>query len=136
MIDSLVRLLPQAEARFPQVCNRLGLFGPYVLVTLHRPSNVDDAETLHEILSALVEDRPWMHVVFPVHPYVRAERIDGGSLSRMSLGVPDIGSGGLRLIDPLGYLDFLAPWEARSGFLVLTDWPAFRKRRPTWVCRA
>ena len=118
MIDSLVRLLPQAEARFPQVCNRLGLFGPYVLVTLHRPSNVDDAETLHEILSALAEIAREMHVVFPVHPRTR-QRIDGGSLSRMSLGAPDIGSGGLRLIDPLGYLDFLA-LEARAG-LVLTD---------------
>jgi UDP-N-acetylglucosamine 2-epimerase (non-hydrolysing) len=54
MIDTLTRLLPKAEARWPALKTRYG-FDQYDLVTLHRPSNVDVPETLTEIISGLID---------------------------------------------------------------------------------
>jgi UDP-N-acetylglucosamine 2-epimerase (non-hydrolysing) len=70
MIDTLVRLLPKAEARWPGLQARFGL-DRFVLVTLHRPSNVDDPATLGEIVSALCQISREIPVVFPVHPRTR-----------------------------------------------------------------
>ncbi len=109
MIDTLVRLLPKAEARWPDLQKRFGL-DRYVLVTLHRPSNVDDPATLHEIMAALVEISREIPVVFPVHPRTR-QRIAG-----LDLALP---ADHLLLTEPMGYLDFLA-LEAHAS-LVLTD---------------
>ncbi len=110
MIDTLVRLLPKAEARWPQLRQQYGLDGRYVLVTLHRPSNVDDPATLGEIMAALAEISRHTLVIFPVHPRTR-QRIAslglGWSVDR------------LLLTEPMGYLDFLA-LEAHAG-VVLTD---------------
>ncbi len=107
MIDSLVRMLPQALRR--RVLQELGLDrGQYLLVTLHRPANVDRAEVLREIVAALEElaqDKP---VVFPIHPRTR-ERIE-------QLGLRPAG---VRFLEPMGYIDFLALTEAAG--LVLTD---------------
>ena len=66
MIDSLVRLLPSAMK-----CPRNGLPERYALVTLHRPSNVDDSASLKSILEALLEVNENLSVVFPVHPRTR-----------------------------------------------------------------
>lgn len=110
MIDTLVRLLPKAKARWPELQQRYGLDDRYVLVTLHRPSNVDDPATLGEIMSALSEISRQTKVVFPVHPRTR-QRI-------ASLGIT-LDRGNLALTEPLGYLDFLA-LEAHAS-LVLTD---------------
>jgi UDP-N-acetylglucosamine 2-epimerase (non-hydrolysing) len=107
MIDSLVRALPTAEGSPILETLRLG-DGSYVLVTLHRPSNVDDQATLAELataLSRLAADRP---IVFPVHPRTRDR------LQKLRLG-----QSGLRLIDPLGYLDFLK--LTAHAALVVTD---------------
>lgn len=109
MIDTLVRLLPKAEARWPGLQTQFGL-GRYVLVTLHRPSNVDAPETLGEIMAALLEVSHQAQVVFPVHPRTR-QRIT-------NLGTA-LDCGNLTLTEPLGYLDFLA-LEAHAS-LVLTD---------------
>ena len=107
MIDSLVQMLPRARLR--QTAGRLGLqAGAYTLVTLHRPSNVDDPQTLAEIVSALRGLARNREVVFPVHPRTR-DRIAG----------LDLQTGGVRLVEPLGYLDFLSLMEAAA--LVLTD---------------
>ena len=65
MIDTLVRLLPKAEARLPDLRKRFALDW-YVLVTMHRPSNVDDPTTLREIVAALVEISGQIPVIFPV----------------------------------------------------------------------
>ena len=54
MIDTLVHLLPKAEKRWPIQREKLNL-SSYILVTLHRPLNVDDPSTLGEIMAALVE---------------------------------------------------------------------------------
>jgi len=109
MIDTLVKMLPRALQR--PVLDRLGLeSGGYLLVTLHRPSNVDQPETLLEILQALDEIGQDCPVIFPVHPRTR-QQIDllGNSWQPHHI----------RLLEPLGYLDFLAlEYSAR---LVLTD---------------
>lgn len=109
MIDTLVRLLPKAQTRWPLIRGQLGL-REFVLVTLHRPSNVDDPHTLNEIVHALLEIGRTTPVVFPVHPRTR-QRI-------AALGIK-ITDANLLLTEPLGYLDFLA-LEANAA-LVLTD---------------
>ena len=70
MIDTLVYLLPKAQARWPGLEARFNLQN-YILVTLHRPSNVDSADTLAEIISALGEISRQVTVLFPVHPRTR-----------------------------------------------------------------
>lgn len=108
MIDTLVQLLPKAEDRWETLSRRLGLVN-YVLVTLHRPSNVDDPATLREIMLALDDVARDIPIVFPVHPRTR-QRILSQDLQ---------GGGALQLIEPLGYLDFLA-LQAHAQ-VVLTD---------------
>ena len=82
----------------------------YILVTLHRPANVDDPKPLAEILAALDQASRWMPVLFPVHPRTSAAMAEFGLQ-------PD--SDGVHVLPPLGYLDFLA-LEAHAR-LVLTD---------------
>jgi UDP-N-acetylglucosamine 2-epimerase (non-hydrolysing) len=110
MIDTLVRLLPRAEEKFPA-----DLPSPYALVTLHRPSNVDDLPWLRELLATLTDLSGQLHVVFPVHPRTR-ERLDE---LRSGPGAPIGLSPRLRLLDPLPYLEFLA--LQRHAVLVITD---------------
>ena len=69
-----------------------------MLVTLHRPSNVDAAEGLGEIISALNEVSEEVPVIFPVHPRTRKR------ISEHSIDVREK----VRLIEPMGYVDFLA----------------------------
>jgi UDP-N-acetylglucosamine 2-epimerase (non-hydrolysing) len=91
---------------------RLGLSDRgYVLLTLHRPSNVDDRETLAGLLRAIEEIARQLPVLFPVHPRTTARlKAAGFDLDAIS---------GLRCTEPLGYLDFLK-LEA-SARVVLTD---------------
>ena len=109
MIDSLLRSLPLAERS--TVLERLSLSAArYVVVTLHRPFNVDDPVTLREILDALSELARDLPVVFSVHPRTR-ERI-------LAMGFRAAGTD-LRLIEPLGYVDFLRLYSVAA--LVVTD---------------
>ena len=110
MIDTLCWALPQAlavdaPARF-EVRGR-----PYVVVTLHRPANVDDPTVLRELLEALTRLADHVPVLFPVHPRTRARIED------LRLRPP--GDRGLRLLEPLAYLDMLS-LVAKAG-LVVTD---------------
>ena len=109
MIDSLVRLLPKAKKRWPVLKEKLRL-ERYILVTLHRPSNVDDVKNLREIILALNDIAETVTVIFPVHPRTK-QRIEEADLKINNIK--------LQLIEPFGYLDFLA-LEAHAG-LVLTD---------------
>jgi UDP-N-acetylglucosamine 2-epimerase (non-hydrolysing) len=105
MIDSLVRLRPLIDAS--DIHERVGVEpGGYALVTLHRPTLVDGPllDTALASLSVLSRELP---VVFPVHPRTRA-RI--GRAPRPP---------GLNLVDPVGYLEFLA-LEAKAA-AVITD---------------
>ncbi len=107
MIDTLVQLLPAAKA----VTRDDDVFGsPYALVTLHRPSNVDDPDTLAHIVRTLNALGREIRVVFPVHPRTRA-RIQ-------SLGGRVV-SKNITLVDPVGYVDFLA--LQLHATLVVTD---------------
>jgi UDP-N-acetylglucosamine 2-epimerase (non-hydrolysing) len=101
MIDSLERLRVSAEATLGATLKRLGIHrGPLVLTTLHRPSNVDDPEQLLRLLGVSSELSKGVQVVFPVHLRTR-ERL-------AALGIETLDARpGLRLTDPLGYLDFV-----------------------------
>lgn len=94
---------------------RLGVEGPYALLTMHRPSNVDEPMRLNslvEMLRGLAEARGWK-IVFPVHPRTRARLQESGrweALQRDPLFV---------MTEPLGYLDLLALQS--NAELVLTD---------------
>jgi UDP-N-acetylglucosamine 2-epimerase (non-hydrolysing) len=113
MIDSLRAALPRA--RESRIHARLGLAkGGYALATLHRPSNVDEPDALAKVLGALAEVAGRLPVVFPIHPRTRA-RLAGDARSSERAE----GRKGLQLVDPLGYLDFLA--LIADARLVLTD---------------
>lgn len=103
MIDSLTRLLPVAE-RLP----RNGYPDRYALVTLHRPSNVDDGDTLKSLLQSLLQVNDEMAVVFPVHPRTR-QRIEEFGLE----------TGSLHLTEPKPYIEFLS--LQRRAAVVITD---------------
>jgi UDP-N-acetylglucosamine 2-epimerase (non-hydrolysing) len=100
MIDTLLSSLESARSR--RVPGSLGLsYGGYVVLTLHRPSNVDDPEVLAPIIDAVCRVDPGRPVVWPVHPRTRDK------LSDPSIDAVIARNSHLRLIDPLGYLDFL-----------------------------
>lgn len=103
MIDSLVRLLPVA-ANVP----RKGFPERYALVTLHRPSNVDDNESLKNILQSLVGISESLDVVFPVHPRTRQRIAEFG-----------LNAEKVHLSEPLPYIEFLA-LQSRAA-VVITD---------------
>src|SRR3954451_14582547 len=105
MIDSLFRLLPAARERDPG--RRLGVAPrEYVLVTLHRPSLVDDPDRLRAVVDVLAGVGAEVPVVFPMHPRTRA---------RLTDELP----AGVMAIEPLEYLDFIALEE--QARLVITD---------------
>jgi UDP-N-acetylglucosamine 2-epimerase (non-hydrolysing) len=106
MIDTLVRMLPLTENSMPA-----NITPPYALVTLHRPSNVDDLPWLRELLATLTELTSQMQVIFPVHPRTRQRLND--------LGVAQGPNARLRLTEPLPYLEFLA--LERHATMVITD---------------
>jgi UDP-N-acetylglucosamine 2-epimerase (non-hydrolysing) len=106
MIDSLFYALPAARATGFR--KRLGVNGSAVVVTLHRPSNVDDPEriaVLANVLSAVALDR---EVVFPAHPRTK-RRLEEAGL-RMDR---------VRMLEPVGYLEMLDLVE--HAFAVITD---------------
>lgn len=112
MIDSLVRQLPLSERS--SALESLGLVRkPYGVVTLHRPSNTDDAAALNRILDALEVIQRELPLVLPAHP--RLKNSAGWERLRRLAGRGD----GLILIDPMGYLDFLK--LVRHARIVLTD---------------
>ncbi|MCB9833746.1 MAG: UDP-N-acetylglucosamine 2-epimerase (non-hydrolyzing) [Planctomycetes bacterium] len=108
MIDTLLRSRELAEKS--DVLERVGLSERgYGVVTLHRPSNVDDESTLRGIWGALATVAAETDLVFPVHPRTRAR------LAALGLAPPPR----MKLLDPVGYLDFLK-LQAHAG-LILTD---------------
>ncbi|HDQ00122.1 MAG TPA: UDP-N-acetylglucosamine 2-epimerase (non-hydrolyzing) [bacterium] len=110
MIDSLIFYLPRA-AKSNIFCELNVNKAEYCLVTLHRPSNVDNQRRLAELLNFLNELAKDKRVIFPVHPRTR-NNIDLFKLH-------DKLDSDVLLIDPLGYIDFLALLE--KAFLVITD---------------
>jgi UDP-N-acetylglucosamine 2-epimerase (non-hydrolysing) len=108
MIDTLLRQLPLAS--LDRLRGRVDVKkGEYAVMTLHRPSNVDDPRALGPILEALQVIASRLPVVFPVHPRTR-ERFKSFGVT-----MPD----GMILTEPLGYIDFLS--LTSNARIVLTD---------------
>jgi UDP-N-acetylglucosamine 2-epimerase (non-hydrolysing) len=109
MIDTLRRHLEVAT--FDRIRGTIPVEqGRYAVLTLHRPSNVDDRETFSGILDALRQIASDLPIVFPVHPRTRARLTEFGM---------DASLDGIVLTEPLGYIDFLS--LTSNARLILTD---------------
>jgi UDP-N-acetylglucosamine 2-epimerase (non-hydrolysing) len=110
MIDTLAANLERARAR--EAWRGFGLEARrFVYVTLHRPSNVDQKDSLAAIVACLVDVSRRAPVVFPVHPRTRQRLQDFGLLDTLAAAA--------RVIDPVGYLDSISLADAAA--CVLTD---------------
>lgn len=111
MIDSLMHHLKISERstvrRDLNIQDR-----PYAVVTLHRPSNVDDRSIFIGIVDALCDVAGSIPIVFPVHPRTKLKLEEFALADKMT-------EAGIRLIEPLGYLDFMRLYSGAR--LVLTD---------------
>jgi UDP-N-acetylglucosamine 2-epimerase (non-hydrolysing) len=104
-IDTLLANLDRARAH--PIIGDLGMDrGGFGLVTLHRPSNVDDPEVLNDLMRGLAVVARHLPLLFPVHPRAHAQ-------------IAAMAPPGIRLGEPVGYLEFVA-LEAAAA-LVLTD---------------
>lgn len=130
MIDTLQRHLE--KARLSDVRQRFGLLMKrYCLVTLHRPSNVDDRESLEPLLNALHQISATIPIIFPIHPRTLKQVKIYGLASLLNWSTyPEEGrpqpaatipgtSSEIYIVPPLGYLDFLHLIEKAA--LVITD---------------
>jgi len=112
MIDSLLASKARADA-LPTLVD-LGLTPRgYAVCTLHRPSNVDDPGRLGGLLDALAFVSTRVPVIFPAHPRTRRMIAEAGLTSKLD------SSSNLRLVEPMGYLEFLA--LTSQAKLILTD---------------
>jgi UDP-N-acetylglucosamine 2-epimerase (non-hydrolysing) len=138
MIDSLLAYRDKADTS--TILGDLGLRNsignnsptafvmPYVLLTLHRPANVDHFDTFLSVLTALEDLAKEYVIVFPAHPRTRKRIAEFGLEARFSWNnephgpwEPELRNkfGTIRLIEPLGYLDFLCLMS--NATLVVTD---------------
>src|SRR5882762_4546269 len=99
MIDSFEMLRAKIEAADTR--RRLNLQGPFAVVTLHRPSNVDERDKLAELVGALVQLSRELTVVFAIHPRTRRRLEDFGLLEAVT------GSLAIRVTEPLSYIEFM-----------------------------
>jgi UDP-N-acetylglucosamine 2-epimerase (non-hydrolysing) len=122
MIDCLLR--HRELAARSSLLEQLGLrkngsgCRPYGVLTLHRPSNVDDPKTLEGILGAVSAMAADLPVLFPIHPRTR-KNIESFGLMKYLTNAEASGGMGIVPLDPLGYLDFLSLND--QARLVLTD---------------
>ena len=120
MIDALDRFLPRAKRHpIPSELQARGkshvdLTGPYGLVTLHRPSTVDNLATFRVIWAALEEIAKELPLIFPVHPRTQSRMVEG-ELS----GSWQDASDGIRVVPPMSYLEFLRLQSEAT--LMITD---------------
>jgi UDP-N-acetylglucosamine 2-epimerase (non-hydrolysing) len=110
MIDTLARLLPVAAERpfYSDMKLELKSFG---LITLHRPSNVDDPVVLQSFMEVFMDISQDLPLLFPVHPRTMARIAE--------FGLSALGNGQIQLLEPLGYLDFLK--LQTNAAVVVTD---------------
>lgn len=109
MIDSLLRMLPHAQAL--ELPRRMGVeAGRYVVATLHRPSNVDHRERLEVILTAFGQVAREFPILLPLHPRTR-ERVQSFGLGHLLAP--------LRVMEPIGYTEMLG--LQASAATALTD---------------
>lgn len=112
MIDSYEMLRAEIEKRATH--NRFGLAAKsYGVVTLHRPSNVDDRDVLSGIVDQLAEVSSRLPIVFPIHPRTRGRLEDYRLHDKLTAAT------GLTASDPMGYMDFMS--LVREAGLLITD---------------
>ena len=113
MIDSLIR--HQKKSELSDIFDKLTMSQDesYALVTLHRPSNVDEYDGLKMLLTSLVEIGKHIKIIFPMHPRTKKNIQDFGLSNYVN------SSKNLIITEPLGYLDFLK-LEKNAKF-ILTD---------------
>ena len=126
MIDSLLAFRHRADQS--EILEKLGLrdgtgsessVTPYALLTLHRPSNVDSKEAFREILEGISELSARSTIIFPVHPRTRQRISEFGLEGHFDNGHSGDHVPGIRLVEPLGYLDFMC--VMKHAILVVTD---------------
>ena len=131
MIDTLLRFADLSDRS--EVMKRFSLRPPYALLTLHRPSNVDDEAAFRRILEALVQIGREVPIIFPAHPRTAKRMASFGLAGLMAAdsdagGARDLGGAraaaatnghGVRIVPPLGYLDFLH--LQKRAAVILTD---------------
>lgn len=110
MIDTLVNSLPRIEKSLilPQFDLEKG---NYILATFHRPSNVDEENSLIKLVDFLNAMAKKKKVVFPIHPRTKANLDKFGLITKLNNDI--------LLIDPLGYIDFLS--LIKNAILIITD---------------
>ena len=107
MIDTLLKNIP--KFRQPVIWNELGLKeGEYIVMTLHRPGNVDEEKNLKALMDGIITSSKGLPLVFPVHP--RTAKI----LANIGIEAPN-----LHMIEPLGYLEF--NYLVQKAKAVITD---------------
>ena len=112
MIDTLRFLLPKAQERATLTEMELEPRG-YGFVTLHRPSNVDDAATLGSLIDTLAEISGKISLIFPMHPRTKARVEEFGLEEKLTR------ASGLKVTPPMGYLDCLC--LTSQARLIITD---------------
>ncbi len=123
MIDNLfyqLSRLSEIEESLSTYSLKSRLQKPYICMTMHRPSNVDNKETLASLLEVIAKLSETAPVIFPCHPRT-SKQIETFGLSGYYSAIPEQGviSSGLIMLDPLGYNEFLYLWK--DAALVLTD---------------
>jgi len=119
MVDSLVYAL--AAARRSPMRDQLGVrWGEYVVLTLHRPANVDDPIRLRATLEAIVKISEDLPVIFPIHPRTASRALEL-NIAQMQAWSPSekVGSSGIWTMPPASYIDFLGLVD--SAAMVITD---------------
>jgi UDP-N-acetylglucosamine 2-epimerase (non-hydrolysing) len=121
--DSKIRHILELEGR------------EYGVMTLHRPSNVDNIARLEALMRTIAEIAVRLPVIFPIHPRTRKaiEQLQGQGVP-LRLSADRIGPSGIFCLDPLGYLDFMA--LVSGSRLVLTDSGGSRRKRLRLAFRA
>jgi UDP-N-acetylglucosamine 2-epimerase (non-hydrolysing) len=112
MIDSLFQQIERSKSS--TILSELKVAkGEFGVVTLHRPSNVDTKDSLHQIIQAIKEISTMITIVFPVHPRTKKNLEQFGLLKELEQ------SRNIILTEPIGYLDFVALMS--NSKIVLTD---------------
>ncbi|MBD2751374.1 non-hydrolyzing UDP-N-acetylglucosamine 2-epimerase [Spirosoma validum] len=112
MIDTLAQYRQKANEL--DTVGAMGLIsGSYVLMTMHRPSNVDSEEGLNRILKIVEETACRKTVLFSLHPRTKASLLRNGLMMRL-MAIPNV-----RLLEPQGYLEFLNLMEHATA--IITD---------------
>jgi UDP-N-acetylglucosamine 2-epimerase (non-hydrolysing) len=107
MIDTLLK--HRSHFQKPAVWDKIGLkSGEFIVITLHRPDNVDNKETLKDLISEIIMHSRNLHLIFPVHP--RTSKV----LSHIGIKNPR-----LHMIEPLSYLEF--NYLVEKSKAVITD---------------